>query len=66
MHTHTLSKAEFKAIVEEVEREFPNDHAPQQIHIARQILSREGKNNGMNLMQYASSIAKKVKRLEQR
>ena len=64
MHTRTLSEAEFKTIIDDVEREFPHDPALQQIHIARQILVSEAKNNGIGLLEYASSIAKKIKRFE--
>lgn len=64
MYKRLLSDTEFKTIVEEVEREFPSDPALQQIHIARRILSAEAKNSGVSLLQYASSIAKKTRRLE--
>jgi len=56
----TLSDTELKVITELVEREFPNDPALQQVHIARKIISREAKNAGMSLLEYASELARQM------
>ena len=41
-----------KRIIKEIEQEFPGDHALQQIHIARYIISREAKEKRLNLQKY--------------
>jgi hypothetical protein len=60
MERKTLGDAELKAIAELVEREFSNDPALQQVHIARKIISHEAKNAGMSVLEYASELAKQT------
>ena len=57
-----ISKAELKRIRAAVEKEFPNDPALQQVHIARKILSREAEKEGLSFGEY---IMKRSRRKSQ-
>ena len=52
-----ISKAEMKRIINAVKREFPHDPALQQVHIARKILSREAKLEGLSYLEYVRKVA---------
>jgi hypothetical protein len=43
-----------------MEKEFPNDVALQQIHIARKILAKEAELKGMKYLDYIKSITKNI------
>jgi len=47
-----MKKTRVEEIKREVEREFPNDFALQQVHIARKLLSEEAKEQGMSFWEY--------------
>jgi hypothetical protein len=47
-----ITKAERKKIEAAVEKEFPNDPALQQVHIARKILSRKAELEGLSFGEY--------------
>jgi hypothetical protein len=44
-----------------VEREFPDDPALQQIHIARKILAKEAELEGLSFLEYVRSLGKMAK-----
>ncbi len=56
-----LNEEEIEKIKKEIELEFPNDIALQQIHIARKILSREAEKKGLKYLDYIKLITKDVK-----
>ena len=53
-----LDENEIKEIKNEIIKEFPNDIALQQIHIARKILAREAELKGMKYLDYIKYIMK--------
>ena len=57
-----ITKAEMNWIRAGVEKEFPNDPALQQVHIARKVLSREAEKEGLSFGEY---IMKRSKRKSQ-
>lgn len=56
-----LNEEEIEKIKKEIELEFPNDIALQQIHIARKIISREAEMKGLKYLDYIKLITKDVK-----
>ena len=57
-----LKESDLKQIANSVEREFPNDPALQQVHLARRILQLEAQRAGMTFLQYSSKLAKDLHR----
>jgi hypothetical protein len=55
-----LDKNDMDEIKKEIEREFPNDLALQQVHVARKILAREAELKGMKYLDYIKSITKNI------
>ena len=47
-----LNEKELDKIKREVEREFPNDPAMQQVHIARKIIAKKAKEKGLTYLEY--------------
>jgi len=47
-----LNDKELEKIKREVEREFPNDPAMQQVHIARKIIAKKAKKKGLTYLEY--------------
>ena len=47
---------EIEKIKREIEREFPDDMALQQVHLARKIISREAKEKGQSFFEYIRSV----------
>jgi hypothetical protein len=46
-----------------VEREFPDDPALQQVHIARKIIAREAQLEGLSFIEYIKLLRKEVKEI---
>ncbi|MCW3133987.1 MAG: hypothetical protein N2V78_06645 [Methanophagales archaeon] len=44
-----------------VEKEFPNDPALQQVHIARKIIAKEAQLEGLSFFEYIKLLGKRVK-----
>lgn len=59
-----LKEEEIEKIKKEVETEFPNDLALQQIHIARKIISFEAKMAGLSYLDYIKSLTKDIKTIQ--
>jgi len=56
-----MRKERIEEIKRDVEREFPNDFALQQVHIARKLLAEEAKEKGINFLEYIKMWAKEAK-----
>jgi len=59
-----MSKVKEKDIEEirrVVEKEFPNDPALQQVHIARKIITKEAESEGLSFFGYVKLLGKQVK-----
>ena len=50
-----MKKGRVEEIKRDVEREFPNDFALQQVHIARKLLAEEAKEKGINIWEYINT-----------
>ncbi len=53
-----LSKIEKDAITKDIEAEFPHDPALQQVHIARNIISRKAELEGISLFNFIKKYSK--------
>jgi len=53
-----ITKAQKRIIIAAVKREFPNDPAQQQVHIARKILSLEAKLEGVSYLEHVRNVAR--------
>ena len=56
-----IKDSEIGEIKKVVEREFPDDPALQQVHIARKIIAREAQLEGLSFIEYIKLLGKKVK-----
>ena len=59
-----LNKNEMEIIRKEIEREFPNDLALQQVHVARKILSKEAEKKGLQYLEYIKLITKNLETVQ--
>ena len=57
---HILDKEEIEKIKKEIELEFPDDFALQQIHIARKIIAKEAEKKGLKYLDYIKLITKDI------
>jgi len=55
----TIKKNELELTEEDIMKEFPNDPALQQVHIARMIIAQKAKKKGMSLIDYIISESNK-------
>lgn len=53
-----MNKKEIEKITKAVEKEFPEDTALQQVHIARKILAKEVEAAGLSFIEYITSLEK--------
>jgi len=53
-----ITEKEIEEIREKVKKEFPDDPALQQVHIARKILSKEAENKGLSFFEYIKLLRK--------
>jgi len=53
-----LDEKEIEKIKNDIELEFPNDNALQQIHIARKIIAKEAEKRGLKYLDYIKLITK--------
>jgi len=56
-----MKKERVEEIKRDVEREFPNDFALQQVHIARKLLAEEAKEKGVNFWEYIKMQVKEAR-----
>ena len=59
-----LNEDEINKIKKDIEKEFPNDFALQQIHIARKIIAREAEMKGLKYLEYIRLIAKDIEKIQ--
>ncbi|MBA7568539.1 hypothetical protein ES708_10268 [subsurface metagenome] len=55
-----LNDKEIEKIKGEVELEFPNDPAMQQVHIARKIIAKKAKKKGLTYLEYIKQISENL------
>ena len=55
-----LNDKEIEKIKREVELEFPNDPAMQQVHIARKIIAKKAKKKGLTYLEYIKQISENL------
>ena len=56
-----IKKKEIDKIEKMVEKEFPQDPALQQVHIARKIISKEAELAGLNFSEYIKLLVRQVR-----
>jgi len=56
-----IEEKDIEEIKKMVEKEFPNDPALQQVHIARKIIVREAKQAGLSYLEYIKLLAKQAR-----
>ena len=59
-----LKEIDIEKIRKEIEREFPNDFALQQIHIARKIIAKEAELKGLKYLDYIKELIKDIKTIQ--
>ena len=59
-----LDEGEINKIKKDIEKEFPNDFALQQIHIARKIIAREAEMKGLKYLDYIKLLTKDIKTVQ--
>ena len=59
-----LDKKDIEEIKKEMEIEFPNDFALQQIHIAKKIIAKEAEIKGLSYFDYIKLIIKDMEAVE--
>ena len=55
-----VNDKEIEKIKREVELEFPNDPAMQQVHIARKIIAKKAKKKGLTYLEYIKQISENL------
>lgn len=53
-----ITEKDIEEIRKIVEKEFPDDPALQQVHIARKIIAKEAKDAGLSYLEYIKAIRK--------
>ncbi|MDI7258603.1 MAG: hypothetical protein QME90_01640 [Thermodesulfobacteriota bacterium] len=61
-----IKEKDIREIRRAVEKEFPEDPALQQVHIARKIVAKEAQLEGLSFLEYVKLLGKKVKNVTQR
>jgi hypothetical protein len=62
----TIKEKDIEEIRRAIEKEFPEDPALQQVHIARKIIAKEAQLEGLSFPEYVKLLVKKVKNVQQR
>lgn len=55
-----ITEKEAEEIKRMIEKEFPNDPALQQVHIARKIIAREAELEGLSYIEYIKLLRKQI------
>lgn len=58
-----IKEKDMKEIRKAAEREFPNDPALQQVHIARKIIAKEAELKGLSFFEYVKSGGRRGKEI---
>jgi cobalamin biosynthesis Co2+ chelatase CbiK len=56
-----IKEKDIEEIRRAVEKEFPDDPALQQVHIARKIIAKEAQLEGLSFFEYIKLLGKQVK-----
>ncbi|MBW2039072.1 MAG: hypothetical protein JRI46_05660 [Deltaproteobacteria bacterium] len=56
-----IKEKDIEEIRRTVEKEFPDDPALQQVHIARKIIAKEAQLEGLSFFEYLKLLGKQVK-----
>jgi hypothetical protein len=56
-----MKNERIEEVKRDIEKEFPNDFALQQIHVARKLLAEEAKEKGISFWKYIKMQAKETK-----
>ena len=56
-----LNEDEIEEIIKKVKKEFPEDDALQQVHIARKIISKEAHKLGISYSDYIKQLVREIK-----
>ncbi|MBW1972689.1 MAG: hypothetical protein JRI44_07625 [Deltaproteobacteria bacterium] len=56
-----IKEKDIEEIRRVVKKEFPEDPALQQVHIARKIIAKESQLEGLSFLEYVKLLGKKVK-----
>lgn len=59
-----IKEKDIEEIKKAVEVEFPEDPALQQVHIARKIIAKEAKIEGLSFLEYVKLLGKEVKDIQ--
>jgi hypothetical protein len=59
-----IKEKDVEEIRRAVEKEFPNDPALQQVHIARKIIAKEAESEGLSFFEYIKLLGKRVKNVQ--
>ena len=55
-----IKEKDMEEIKRVIEEEFPNDPALQNVHIARKIIAKEAKLEGLSFLEYIKSLGKQI------
>jgi len=61
-----IKEKDIEEIRKAVEKEFPDDPALQQVHIARKIIAKEAQLEGLSFFEYVKLLGKRVKNIQRR
>ena len=61
-----IKEKDIEEIRKAVEKEFPDDPALQQVHIARKIIAKEAQLEGLSFFEYVKLLGKRVKNIQRK
>lgn len=61
-----IKEKDIEEIRKAVEKEFPDDPALQQVHIARKIIAKEAQLEGLSFFEYVKLLGKRGKNIQRR
>ena len=59
-----IKEKDIEEIRRMVEKEFPDDPALQQVHIARKIIAKEAEYEGLSFLEYVKLLGKRIKNVQ--
>lgn len=59
-----IKERDIEEIRKAVRKEFPEDPALQQVHIARKIIAKEAELEGLSFLEYVKLVGKRVKKVQ--
>jgi len=61
-----IKEKDIEEIRKAVEKEFPDDPALQQVHIARKIIAKEAQLEGLSFFEYVKLLGKRIKNVQRK